>query len=78
MATWNFIVAGIVGLALGSRYRIGALIGATLLFAAAMAAAFSMGRLGIGEGVLVLVTLQLSYFAGLVLSSLWRRRSGLD
>jgi hypothetical protein len=61
------IIACLVGCALGVRYRVGSLITATLIAAALVAAGVVNGDVGIREGVLALVVLQLGYLVGLLL-----------
>lgn len=73
LGIWGWITAGIVGCIIGVRFRIGALIAATLLAAAIAAAGVAQGLLAAGEAVLAVALLQLGYLAGVVLSSLGRR-----
>ncbi len=72
LESWAFAIAGIVGCALGARYRVAALIAATLLAAALLAVAFLSGVLGFWQCALAMLVLQLGYVSGLVLGSLWR------
>lgn len=68
-----------IGLLIGLRFRVSALIGATAVILAACALTFgSDGDVGQGDFVSVLflvLTLQLAYLAGLFLATLWRRFS---
>lgn len=74
LGTWGLIVTAILGCVVGLRYRVGALVAATLLAAALLAAGTLRGWIGTGEGLISLALLQVGYLAGVLISSLGRRR----
>lgn len=70
MGTLSLVIVGaIAGIALGLRYRVGALVAASLLFAIIAALGLTFGMIALAEAAILVAALQLGYLAGVGLGA---------
>ncbi|WP_157017476.1 hypothetical protein [Mesorhizobium xinjiangense] len=75
---WSHVAVAVVGLLLGFRFRAPALLAATAIIFIAATLIYGVDDTpqtrGLLSGLLLVITLQLAYLAGLLIAILWRRR----